>query len=156
MGFFNRRSNAAPPSEADIAVDDHDQDGLPIAHFDKLKGKDLTDRFRELTQAQLGELEEHERSHGKRSDVLAKLRYLRTSEPLPDYDRLETAEIASGLEGADAETVKAVRDYERRFRRRHDVLQVTERVLPGAEPSERERTAQADKDARVRSKMRPR
>src|SRR4051795_1919865 len=155
MGFF-KRGRETSESMAETAGDDGGGDGLPIAHFDKLRGKDLTDRFRELTQSQLEELDEHERSHGKRPNVLSKLRYLRTSEPLPDYDNLETAEIAAALEGADAETVKAVRDYERRFRRRHDVLREAARVLPGAEPSERERTAQAEKDARVRSKLRPR
>lgn len=155
MSFFKRQSNGASGGETDTVTDDGGAHDLPIAHFDKLKGKDLTDRFRGLTQVQLEELEEHERSHGKRSDVLAKLRYLRTGEPLPGYDNLEPAEIASALEGADAETVKSVRDYERRFRRRQDVLKETARVLPGADPSEREVTAQAEKDARVRSKMRP-
>ncbi len=154
MSFFKSRPDRATDAAAAPPVDDA-QD-LPIARFDNLKGKELTDRFRGLTQAELTKLEEHERSHGQRPDVLSKLRYLRTSEPLPGYDGLETPDIASALAGADAETVKAVRDYERRFRRRQDVLKEAARVLPGAEPSERERTVQAEKDARVRSKMRPR
>src|SRR4051794_27806297 len=156
MGFFKRRGSGTSEDEAHVAVDDGADHELPIAGFDKLKGKDLTDRFRELSQAQLAELEEYERSHGQRQDVLAKLRYLRGSQPLPGYDDLEPAEIAAALEGADAETVKAVRDYENRFGQRKEVLQEAARVLPGAEPSERERNAQEEKDARVRSKMRPR
>jgi hypothetical protein len=154
MSFFKSRRAPATTPEAEPAADDGN--GLPIARFDSLKGKDLTDRFRELTQAQLEELDEHERSHGQRPAVLSKLRYLRTSEPLPGYDDMEPADIASALADADAETVKSVRDYERRFRRRQDVLKQTARLLPDAEPSERERTVQAEKDARVRSKMRPR
>jgi hypothetical protein len=156
MRFFKRRGGGSSDNEAPVGVDEGADHELPIAGFDKLKGKDLTDRFRELSQAQLAELEEHERSHGQRQDVLAKLRYLRGSQPLPNYDDLDPAEIAAALEGADAETVKAVRDYENRFAQRKEVLQETARVLPGAEPSKRERDAQAEKDARVRSKMRPR
>jgi hypothetical protein len=156
MSLFKRRGSGTSENEGHAAADDGGDHELPIARFDSLKGKDLTDRFRELTQAQLAELEEHERSHGQRQDVLAKLRYLRGSQPLPGYDDLEPAEIASALEGADAETVKAVRDYENRFRRRNEVLREAARVLPGAEPSKRERDAQEEKDARVRSKMRPR
>jgi hypothetical protein len=156
MGFFKRRSSGTSDNGAQTAVDDAAAHDLPIARFDDLKGKDLTDKFRELSQAQLAQLDEHERSHGKRPDVLSKLRYLRMSEPLPGYDDLAPADIASALEGADAETVKKVRDYERRFRHRQEVLRETARVLPGADPSEREVNAQEEKDARVRSKMRPR
>ena len=42
-----------------------------------------------------------------------KLRYMRGSDPLPGYDALSPDEIATALSGAEVETVKAVRDYER-------------------------------------------
>jgi hypothetical protein len=57
-------------------------------------------------------VEAYERSHKNRPEVLDKLRYLRTTEPLPGYDALTPAQIAEELAGADAETVKAVRDYD--------------------------------------------
>ena len=100
-------------------------------------------------------MEAYERAHKGRPSVLAKLRYLRQDEPLPGYDDLESKEVAKALEGADSETIKAVRDYERKFQRRHEVLKETARILPESEPSERERSSKAEKEARVRSKMRP-
>ena len=156
MSFFKNRRNGSPDGAGQEGTDEPGGGNLPIARFDDLKGKDLTDKFRELTQAQLALLDEHEQSHGQRTDVLAKLRYMRTREPLPSYDDLDEGQIKSALVDADAETVKAVRAYERKFQRRTTVLAETARVLPGAEPSERERSAQEEKDARVRSKMRPR
>jgi hypothetical protein len=156
MSLFKRFSSRSSGGEADLpepgAATEQD---LAIDRYDHLDGKDLTDRFRQLTQEQLAEVEAYERSHRGRPEVLAKLRYLRSSEPIPGYDDLSKEEIASALAGADSETVKAVRDYERRFQRRHDVLQETARVLPEAQPSEREVRAQNEKDARVKSKMRP-
>src|SRR5215211_455122 len=40
---------------------------------------------------------------------------MRTTEPLPGYDALGPEQIATALAGADAETVKAVRESERKF-----------------------------------------
>ena len=54
--------------------------------------------------------------------MLEKLRYMRGSEPLPGYDTLTPEQIAEALAGADAETVRAVRDYERKFQHRQSVL----------------------------------
>jgi hypothetical protein len=128
---------------------------LAIERYDQLGDTELTDQLRQLTQVQLEEVEANERSHRGRETVLAKLRYQRSGEPLPGYDEMTTEQISEALEGADSEKVKAVRDYERRFRRRTVVLQETARVLPDSEPSARETQAQDEKDARVRSKMRP-
>jgi len=159
MKFLKRLRNGS----ADEGAGQTDPDGAPstdegdlaIKGYDHLDGKDLTDKFRQLTQVQLEEVEAYERSNGKRQDVLAKLRYLRTGEPLDGYDDMETDKIAEALDGADSETIKAVRDYERRFRRRTVVLQETARVLPASDPSAKETQAQDEKDARVASKMRP-
>jgi hypothetical protein len=152
----NRPSNEGADEDRTPDAPAPDEGDLAIERYDHLDGRELTDQLRQLTQVQLEEIEAYERSHRGRADVLAKLRYLRTSEPLPGYDDLSTEAIAEALVGADAEKVKAVRDYERRFRRRTVVLQETARVLPDSKPSERETKAQAEKDARVRSKMRPR
>ena len=95
-------------------------------------------RFAGLSQVQLNDVEAYERSHGDRPEVLAKLRYMRTTEPLDGYDTLSPEEIAVALADADAETVKNVRDYERKFRRRPEVMEETVRVLPTAAPSARE------------------
>ena len=71
----------------------------------------------------------YERAHESRHVVLDKLRYMPGGEPLPGYDALTTEQIAKALAGADAETVKAVRDYERKLQHRKAVLDETVRVL---------------------------
>jgi hypothetical protein len=82
--------------------------------------------------------------------VLDKLRYLRGSEPIPGYDALATEQIATALAGADAEMVKAVRDYERKFQHRQSVLNETARVLPTSPASAREKRAHAQKATLLR------
>lgn len=158
MKLFSRRTGSADEGVGDAGsaqAPSPDERELAIEGYGGLDGKDLTDRFRQLTQVQLGQVEDYERSHRDRPEVLAKLRYLRTSEPIAGYDELEIEKISEALVGADSETVKAVRDYERRFRRRTLVLKETARVLPGSEPSAGETKAQDEKDARVRARMRP-
>ena len=80
--------------------------------------------------------------------MLEKLRYMRGTEPLPGYDELTTDQIAEALAGANAKTVRAVRDYERKFQRRRSVLDEAARVLPTSRAS-------ADEQA-GRVKRRPR
>ena len=106
------------------------EDDLPISGYDSLDGKKVAAQLRELSQVELGAVETYERSHRARPVVLNKLRYMRTSEPLPGYDALVSEQIIEALADADTETVKAVRDYERTFRRRRRVLEEAERVRP--------------------------
>jgi hypothetical protein len=82
--------------------------------------------------------------------VLHKLGYMRTSEPLPGYDALSPEQIDKALAGADAETVKAVREYERKFGHRKQVLDEAARVLPTAPASAKEDRALQERDTRVR------
>jgi hypothetical protein len=123
---------------------------LPISGYDGLKEKEITDQLSELTQAELATVETYERSHRDRKAVLAKLNYMRGGEPLPGYDALTTEEIATALAGADAATVKAVRDYERKFGRRHQVMAEAARLLPSATASAAEDRAKKERGARVR------
>ena len=123
--------------------DDH---GLPIPGYDRLGDKEISDQLSELSQVELAAVETYERAHADRPVVLAKLRYMRGNEPLPDYDALTTEQIATALAGAEAETVRAVRDYERKFQHRQSVLSEAARVLPSSRPSageERTRAAKA-------------
>src|SRR5215211_4237833 len=103
-----------------------------------------------MTFRRYDHLETKERSHKNRPEVLDKLRYMRTSEPLPGYDALSPEQIAKALAGANAETVKAVRDYERKFGHRKQVLDEAARVLPTSQASAGEDRAREEKDARVR------
>ena len=58
-----------------------------------------------------------------------------------------TEQIAEALADADTETVKAVRDYERKFGHRQSVLHEAARVLPTAQVSAGEERAREDKAA---------
>ena len=130
----NRRS---PGTErgTEAAASSPDENELPISGYDELKDKQIADELSQLSQVELATVETYERAHGGRPVVLDKLRYMRGSEPLPDYDALTSEQIAKALAGTDAEAVKAVRDYERRHQHRHSVLDEAARVLPTSEAS---------------------
>ena len=123
---------------------------LPISDYDRLAPKRVTEQLSQLSQVELAAVEAYERAHGGRRAVLDKLRYMRGSEPLPAYDTLSPEEVTGALAGADKETVKAVRDYERKFAHRRQVMEEAARVLPTAPASAREVRARQEQDARVR------
>ena len=127
------------------------EDQLPIPGYDRLDGKEVAAQLRELSQVELGAVETYERSHRARPEVLNKLRFMRTSEPLPGYDALTSEQITEALADADTETVKAVRNYERKFQRRRDVLEEAERVRPTSTPSARENRSREENVERVRA-----
>jgi len=148
--FRNRSSGGEPgdPGSADASSRDADQ--LAISGYDRLDHKQVSAQLHELSQVELAAVETYERSHKDRPQVLDRLRYMRTNEPLPDYDALSPEQIATALAGANAETVKAVRDYERKFGHRKQVMDEAARVLPTSQASAGEARAQDEKDARVR------
>lgn len=123
---------------------------VPIPGYDQLDDKEVSDRLAQLSQVELAAVEAYERAHENRPAVLNKLRYMRTSEPVPDYDTLTPEQIAEALAGADAQTVKAVRDYERKFRHRRSVLDEAARVLPSSRESAGEERARKDKATLLR------
>jgi len=123
---------------------------LPIAGYDQLGGKQVGDRLAQLSQAELAEVESYELAHGSRPVVLNKLRYMQSSEPMPGYDALTTEQIADALADADSATVKAVRDYERKFQQRRSVLDEAARVLPTSQASAGEARAREHKTALLR------
>jgi hypothetical protein len=112
----------APPGEG----------GSPIAGYDDLDEKALIARFRDLSQIELAEIEAYERSHRNRRVVLNKLRYMRSPEPVPGYDALEPAAIVRLLEEGDSASIRAIRDYEGKFRGRRQVLNAAAQALPNA------------------------
>jgi hypothetical protein len=128
-------------------------DRLPTPGYDQLDSREIAARLSKLSQVELGAVETYERSHKDRPEVLDKLRFMRGKEPLPGYDALSPEQIADALAGADRETVKAVRDYERKFRHRAQVLAEAARVLPTAQASPREARAREDRATRVREGM---
>jgi hypothetical protein len=144
MKFLKRDTPEVP----DAGSSDDGQ--LPIPGYGQLKGKQISDRLSQLSQVELATIETHERAHANRPAVLEKLRYMRGTEPLPGYDGLTTEQIASELAGANAKTVRAVRDYERKFQRRRSVLDEAARVLPTSRASADEKQAHEDKAALLR------
>lgn len=145
----NRRPGGSG-ADTQAAGSSPDEEELPISGYDRLKEKEIAEQLSQLSQVELATLETYERAHEARPVVLDKLRYMRGSEPLPGYDALTTEQIAEALAGADAETVKAVRDYERKFHRRQSVLDETARVLPDSQASAGEERAHEEKAALLR------
>lgn len=123
---------------------------VPIAGYDELDEKEIRDRLSQLTQVELAEVEAYERANRNRPVVLEKLRYMHGDEPVPGYDTLTTEQIAQALAGADAEKVRAVRDYERKFKHRKSVMDEAARVLATAPASAGEERARAEKAALLR------
>ena len=154
MSILDRHRNRAPRAEAgdpgSAEAPSRDGDPTPIPGYDQLDHKEVGARLRALSQVELTAVETYERSHGDRPEVLDKLRYMRGTEPLPGYDALSPGQIAEALVRADSQTVKAVRDYERKYRSRRHVLDETARVLPTAPASPGEERAREEKRARVR------
>ena len=143
----NRRSRGDAPDEEASSPDAAE---LPFPGYDKLDDKELGARLPELSQVELAAVETYERSHKNRPEVLDKLRYMHTREPLPGYDALSPEQIVEALAGADAETVRAVRDYERKFGARPQVMEEAARVLPTATASAGEDRADKAKAERVK------
>jgi hypothetical protein len=102
---------------------------FPIDHYDRLDAKAISLKLSGLSQEQLALVEERERAHGNRAPVLDKLRYLRQQEPLEGYDRLDSRSVKEVLNGSDGTTIRAVRNYERKFAHRPEVLAETARLL---------------------------
>lgn len=145
----NRRSRGSGGG-TQAATSSPDEHELAISGYDGLKEKEIAGELSRLSQVELAAVERYERAHEARPVVLDKLRYMRGSEPLPGYDALTTEQIAEALAGADAEMVKAVRDYERKFQHRQSVLDETARVLPDSQASAGEERAHEEKAALLR------
>jgi hypothetical protein len=97
--------------------------------YDRLNERDAVAGLAQHNQAELTAIETFERSHRDRPAVLNKLRYLRQREPLAGYDALEPKAIEEALSGSGSETIKAVREYENKLKKRPTALQAIERAL---------------------------
>jgi hypothetical protein len=146
------RKGRSRDSERDTAAETSapDEHPLPISGYDQLKDKEVSDQLSQLSQVELATVETYERAHRSRPVVLDKLRYMRSNEPMPGYDTLTAEQIAAKLAGADAETVKAVRDYERKFQNRRSVMEEAKRVLPTSQESAGDKHAREQKVALLR------
>jgi hypothetical protein len=123
------RERLSPPSPSVAPETASDGDALPFAGYDRLDDREVMKGLSDHSQVELEAVEGYERSHQDRKPVLDKLRYMRGREPLPGYDALSTAEVVAALEDANLATIKKVRGYERKFGKRHDVLEEGVRAL---------------------------
>jgi hypothetical protein len=147
---LRKRRTRASQGEPPPPPSSPEESAVPIDGYDQLSDMEVTGRLSQLSQVELAAVETYERGHGNRPAVLDKLRYMRDTEPLPGYDALTTEQIAEALADTDAETVKAVRDYERKFQHRQSVLGEAAGVLPGSPPSDREKRTRDEKAALLR------
>jgi hypothetical protein len=145
-----RNRGSSDSSSAETSTDDE----LPIPGYDDLDHREVGLKMPELSQVELAAVETYERSHEDRPEVLAKLRYMLTNEPLPDYDTLSSEQIGEALADTDAKTVKAVRSYERKFGGRREVLDEAKRVLPTSSGSGKEDRAKTKEVARDQARNR--
>jgi hypothetical protein len=160
MKIVERLRDRSPHGEAgdpgSAEASSADDQPLPIARYDQLDGKEVTGRLSPLSQVELAAVEAYEQSHRDRPVVLNRLRWLRTSEPLPRYDSLDSDEIVGALADADAQTLKAVRSYERHHRDRREVSDEVARALPKSRASAGEDRAREEKTALVQAGIRAR
>ena len=121
--------------------------GPPFEGYDKLDSREVTDALSDHSQVELEAVESYERSNQNREAVLDKLRYMRSSEPVPGYDALSVEQIVELLEGADLKTIKAVRAYERKFADRRDVNDAVSRTFEARRATEPKQAAPAYQSA---------
>jgi hypothetical protein len=117
----DRRSRPAAPSHHSNGASDGEA-RPPVPGYDRLKTRRVIADLPRRSQTELAAIEDYERAHDARPEVLNKLRYLRGSEPLPGYDTLSAEEISAALDDADPDTLTSTREYERKFHRRQPVL----------------------------------
>jgi hypothetical protein len=95
----------------------------PFAGYERLDAGEIVADLSTHSQVELTAIERFESSHRDRTAVLNKLRYLRGSEPFPDYDGLDREALATVIGDADGATLVRVRTYERKFQNRTEVLE---------------------------------
>jgi hypothetical protein len=110
-------------------ADSSDESQPALARFERLNERQAIGQLAKNNQLDLTAIEEFERSHADRPAVLNKLRFLRQPEPMEGYDALQPSEMSQALSGADLTTLRAVREYERKLRRRPIVLEEIEGAL---------------------------
>jgi hypothetical protein len=154
MKILERLSNRPPLGDAgdpgSREASSADEDQLPISNYDSLDAKQLRPQLSPLSQVELAAIESYELAHQARPVVVNRLHWLKGSEPVPGYDALGTEEIVQALTGANTETVRAVREYERHHQDRHEVRAEVARALPTAGASAGEDRARKEQAALVR------
>jgi hypothetical protein len=125
MGLFSRRKSGddnRPPAQGAGNFTPDANGGEPFSGYDRLDSRKLMAGLHGYSQAELTAIEEYERSHQDRVEVLHKLRYMRGAEPIEGYDDLSPDQVIASLGDSDINTIKRIRDYERKFANRKEVI----------------------------------
>jgi hypothetical protein len=135
MNVLTAIRDRVPTPESSVAAEAGDsqpvpgaEERLPFPGYERLDARHVMDDLHKHSQIELEAIEAYERSHKDREAVLDKLRWMRGSEPMPDYDALSVEEIMTALGAADSTTIKKVRSYERKFANRPLVLDEVVRI----------------------------
>ena len=104
----------------------------PASDYESLTASEVVGRLAEFTQEQLKLTIAYERAHRKRTTVIERAQSLQEDEPFDGYDALTARDVAQRLTEADEATVRRVREYEGRHKRRVEVLETAQRQLSGA------------------------
>jgi hypothetical protein len=102
-----------------------------IAGYDAQSAEEIVHRLRKLSQAELKQLEDHERQRGGRATVLEAIRALRDEPPWPGYDDMEVEGVNDALKQRDAQAAERVLEYERRHKARRTIIRFAERRRDG-------------------------
>lgn len=103
---------------------------LPVSGYEQLSIADVTGQLRMLSQADLTVIEDYERAHTNRPEILDAIERLRGNEPWPVYDEMTTEQIRARLHSADPALARQVLEYEGGHRRRTAVITAAEARIP--------------------------
>ncbi|WP_406723658.1 hypothetical protein WJ438_01780 [Streptomyces sp. GD-15H] len=102
------------------------EEELPIARFSQLSVEEIQQRLRLLSQSELTVIEGYERTHANRPPVLDAIEQLRGREPWSGYDTMAPGKLTARLQNVSAGVARQVQEYERRHRRRQEVISAAE------------------------------
>ena len=107
----------------------------PTSDYESLTASEAVSKLPDFTQEQLKATVAYERAHRKRATVVERAKSLQEDEPFGGYDDLTARDVAQRLGDADEATVRRVREYEGRHKRRVEVLEAAQRQLSGSSSS---------------------
>jgi SpoVK/Ycf46/Vps4 family AAA+-type ATPase len=99
---------------------------LPVKDYDKQTAADIAAKLNGFSQRELRMIDAYERKHQNRATITDKIAKLSGEEPWPGYDEQSADAVAKAIAGADHETARAVRSYERSRKNRAGVIEAAD------------------------------
>lgn len=122
--LFQDLGRGKPAPEPRLTASDHPTPAhaLPVPKYDKLHVDSVLAHLDDLAPKELAKLGDHERTHQKRTKVLAEIDARLGHEPWPGYDALDVDGVRFGLDGADPDRFVMVLAYELAHQNRAGVV----------------------------------